>query len=202
MKSKVQILSIKKNTISVKIKSSKQTILVPLCVASIAIFMLCFSFGGTSIKEVGSNMAYIYNPVNSLYNDNSSVIFANAGLIDKESLDFVLPMSGASFELQTNGDIVFTVGNSIMLKASEGGVVVESGTTVDGIKYIKIQHSQDVYSLIENVDILGVKEGDTVKKGQDVATAKIGERVVFKLFLLESQISNIKINQSKILWES
>ena len=98
MRSKVQILSVKKNTINIKVRSNKQVFLVPLCIASIAIFMLCFSFGGTSIKEVGSSMAYIYNPVNSLYSDNSSIVFASA-LIEKESLDFVLPMSGTKAEL-------------------------------------------------------------------------------------------------------
>lgn len=201
MKNKVQILSIKKNTIKIKIRSNRQSLLVPMCIACIAMFLLCFSFGGTSIKQVGSGMAYIYNPVNSLYSDNSNIVFAST-LIDKENLDFVLPISGAKVELIPTGDIVLTVNNSIMVKACEGGIVEEVGTTIDGVKYIKIKHGIDIHSIIENVDILGVKNGDMVKKGQDIATAIVGEKVVFKLFMHNSQITQIKLNQSKIIWES
>ena len=94
------------------------------------------------------------------------------------------------------------VNNSIMVKATEGGVVEEVGTTLDGVKYIKLKHALDVHSVVENLDIVGVAEGDIIKKGQDIATAKVGESIVLKLYLGDSQITNIKINQSKIIWES
>lgn len=202
MRNKVQILAIKKNIINIKVKSSKQQFLIPLCLASIAIFMLCFSVGGTSLKEVGSSIAYIYNPVNSLYSDNSSIVFASVGLIDKESLDFTLPMSGCVVDVLEHGDISLLVNNSIMVKATESGVVEDVGITLDGVKYIKIKHSVDMSSVVENVDIVGVKKGDIVKRGQDIATAKTGEKVVLKLFMLDNQISKIKLNQSKIVWEN
>ena len=82
MGSQVQILSVKKNIISVKTRSGKQVFLIPVCIAFTTIFMLCFSFGGTNLRQVGSSMAYIYNPVNSLYSDNSSLIFASATIKD------------------------------------------------------------------------------------------------------------------------
>lgn len=201
MRSEVQILSVKKNTINVRVRSSKQVFLMPICLAFTTIFMLCFSFGGTSIRQVGGRMAYIYNPVNSLYSDNSSIVFASV-FIDKESLDFVLPMSGGKVELKDNGDIVIVVNNSIMVKSSESGVVEEVGVSLDGVKYIKIKHCLDVQSVIENVDIIGVQEGEIVKKGQDIATAVEGQKIVMKLYVQDVKLTNIELNQSKIVWES
>lgn len=201
MGNKVQILSIKKNTISIKVKSAKTSILVPLCLSATIMFMLIFSFGDAEIRTVGSNMAYLYNPVNSLYSDNSTLAFASV-LLDKESVDFVLPMTGTSAEVLANGDIRFVVNNSIMVKSCEGGIVDSVGTTLDGTKYIKIRHCLDMYSIVENVNIIGVAKGDIVKKGQDIATAIEGNIVTLKLFAQDNQISNIKINQSKIVWEN
>lgn len=198
---KVKVLSIKKNVIKVKVRTAKMSLLVPLCVATTIMFMLLFSLGDGNIKEVGSNMAYIYNPVNSLYNDNSGIVFASA-MIDRESVDFVLPMSGTVAEVGENGDIYLVVNNSIMVKSCESGVVDEVGVSLDGVKYIKIRHCLDMYSIIENVNIVGVAEGNIVKRGQDIATAIEGEKITLKIYLQDCQISNIKINQSKILWES
>lgn len=198
---KVKILSIKKNVINIKVRSTKLSMLVPLCMATTIMFMLLFSLGDGNIKQVGSNMAYIYSPVNSLYNDNSGIAFASA-MLDRESVDFVLPMSGTMAEIGDNGDIYLWVNNSIMVKSCESGVVDDIGVSLDGIKYIKIRHCLDMYSIVENVNIVGVAEGDIVKKGQDIATAVEGERITLKLYSQDKQISNIKINQSKILWEN
>lgn len=197
---KVQILSIKQNTIRVKVKSAKTSILVPFCMATTIMFMILFSLGDGNIKQVGSNMAYIYSPVNSLYSDNSGVAFASA-MLDRESVDFVLPMGGTVAQVEDNGDITLVVNGSIMVKSCESGVVSEVGTTLDGVKYIKILHALDIYSVVENVNIVGVAKGDIVKKGQDIATAQEGEIITLKLFSQGSQITNIKVNQSKIVWE-
>lgn len=197
---RVQILSIKENTIRVKVKSARNSILVPLCLSTTIMFMLLFSFGGSNIKEVGSNMAYLYSPLNSLYNDSSSVAFASA-MLDKENVDFVLPMGGTVAQVGENGDICLVVNNSIMVKSCESGVVEDVGITLDGVKYIKIMHTMDIYSIVENVNIVGVAKGDIVKKGQDIATALEGETITLRLFNKGSQINNIKINQSKIVWE-
>ena len=173
-----------------------------MCVGLITVFMLCFSFGGEGVQQVASSMACIYNPVNSLYSDNSSIIFTSGMLIEKDSLDFVLPISGAIVSVESNGNIVLIPSNSIMVKSTEGGVVDCVGTTLDGIKYIKIRHSQDVYSVIENVDVVGVKQNDIVKKGQDIATAITGDQIVLRLYHQDNQVTNIKLNQSKIVWQS
>jgi DNA-binding protein len=94
------------------------------------------------------------------------------------------------------------VNNSIMVKSSESGVVEEVGVSLNGVKYIKIKHCLDVQSVIENVDIIGVQEGEIVKKGQDIATAVEGQKIVMKLYVQDVKLTNIELNQSKIVWES
>lgn len=202
MRHNVQILSVKRNVINIKFRKEKNFKLIPFCMGFIAIFMLSFSFGGTKIKDVGSSLMYVYNPVNSLYSDNSSIIFTSSFLTEKENLDFVLPMSGAKVDIDKNGNINLIVGNSIMVKSTESGVVEEVGVTLDGIKFVKVKHSLDVSSIIENVDIVGVEKGDILKKGQDIATAIQGQTIVLRLYMANIQLTNIKLNQSKIVWES
>ena len=202
MKSKVQILSIKKNQIICKVKQRKLRLVMPLCSFLVVGFVAFFTLGGTSISQICNSMCYIYNPVNSLYSDNSNIIFTSANAIDRESLNFVIPITGSEYSVKSSGDIRIVVDKSIMVKSIENGVVDEIGVTLDGIKYIKVLHCMNIYSLIENVGIVGVEEGDVIKKGQDIATAREGDVVTLKIFDGDIQLSNIKINQSKIICEN
>ena len=152
--------------------------------------------------EIAEKMCYVYNPVNSLYNDNSDAIFTNGIFSEKEKLNLVLPIKGAVAEVLSDGTIQFEIMDSIMVVACESGVIDEVGITTDGVKYIKIKHKLDVTSLIENVDIIGVQRGDMVKSGQDIATVKKGEFVRFQLWQNGIIVSNLKLYQSKILWEN
>jgi len=196
---KVIILNVHKNEISIRIKKKKKSYWT-LSVFFIMAFFLSFAFGTGEIKHFGYSMSQIYNPVSSLYNDNSDVIFTN-GTITGEVLGFYVPVIG-NYELAEDGTITFLITNSIMIKASESGVVDGVGVTNNGIKYIKIKHSEDVFSLIENVDIVGIETGEIVKRGQDIATAKEGSKVYFQLFKDNMKISNLKIESTKIIWEN
>jgi len=200
MKSNVQILSIKRNQIIRKVKKKNLKVLIPLCFSVVVGIVSFFSINGVSINQICSSMCYIYNPVNSLYSDSSNIVFTSVYSIKKESLNFVVPIMSSQPTINANGDINIVVGNSIMVKSIENGVVEEVGTTNDGVKYIKVFHCLDVYSVIENIDIVGVKVGDVLKKGQDMATAKQGNTVTLKLFEGDHQINNLEIHQSKIVW--
>lgn len=202
MGNKVQILSVKQNRIIHKVRKKTLRFVTPICLSIVVGFVAFFSLNNASISQICNNMCYVYNPVNTLYNDNGNIIFTSINVVNKGNLDFVLPVSGAIVEVGGNGNIMLTISKSIMVKACENGVIDEVGTTIDGIKYIKIMHTIDMFSLIENLDVVGVVEGDTVKRGQDIATAKEGSVVTLKLFNNGEQCSNIKINQSKIVCES
>ena len=199
MKSNAQILSLKRIEIVYKFKKNNYKNVLSICLSVILGVVMVFSMGGNNVRQVASNMVYIFDPVNSLYNDNSSVIFTGLSSKSKDSLDFVIPNTSTQIQIDELGNIMISITNSIMIKSIEGGVVEEIGVTNDGIKYIKIMHCIGVSSLIENLDVVGVVEGDCVKRGQDIATAKIGDNITLKLFNDGVQISNIKINQSKII---
>lgn len=198
-KKRVAILNIKKNEIIIKIKK-KCRVHLNLSIIVIMAFLLCFSFGNSEIKNLGLSMSNIYNPVSSLYNDNSDVIFTN-GTITGEALGFYVPIVG-NYEIDMSGTITFEICNSIMVKASESGVIDDVGVTNNGIKYIKIKHSENVYTLTENVDIIGVQRGEIVKRGQDIATAKDGSKVYFQVYKDDVKINNLKIESTKIVWEN
>ncbi|MBQ7351700.1 MAG: hypothetical protein IJW59_02390 [Clostridia bacterium] len=200
--SRVKILSVKQNRIICRVKSKNSKLLIPFCLSIIIAFVVMFSFGGVDVQSVGGRMGYVFDPVNSLYNDNGSIVFTSAGYyVSKEKLDFVIPMLGASMTIDESGTIDIVVGNSIMVKAIESGVVEDIGISLNGIKYIKIRHSKDIVSEIQNVDIVGVNVGASVKKGLDIATSKENTHIFVKIFDCEKQVKNIKIIESKIIWE-
>jgi len=147
-------------------------------------------------------MVYVYNPVNSLYNDTSNVIFTSSAMtLEKDSLDFIIPIKGSLIDIDSDGTISFAVDKSIMVMSPESGVVDEISISNDGIKYIKIRHTLEMYTIIQNLDIVGVSVGEAVKKGQDIAIAKEGS--IVKMQILENNIPliQLKINQSKIVWK-
>ena len=202
MRSKAEILSIKQNLINVgKKQRNSRNIAVPsICAFLIVAILLCMSIETVGVMEVASSMYYVYNPVNSLYSDNSSLIFASA-TISQNNIDFSVPIVSSKSEVLTGGDMIFTVVNSIMVKSIENGIVEDIGVTNDGIKYIKIMHTMDICSYIENIDVVGVAKFDKVKKGQEIATAKLGENIKLKIIFKGEQLQNIKIQQSKIIWK-
>lgn len=200
MERKVQILSIKKNEIVLRKRKNKVRIIAPLLI----IFLFVFSFASNNLfsSSLKSNILKVYNPVSSLYNDNSEAVFTNGGLSEKDSVSFTLPIKGASYEILSDGTIEFVVGNSILIMACESGKVDKVGVSLDGYKYIQLSHKNGIKSIVSNVEIIGVKEGDIVKSGQDIATSTEGSIVKLALYQNDSQISNIKISKSKIVWES
>jgi hypothetical protein len=201
MKTYAQILSLKKIQIIKHVKKRRYKVLTPLCSVVIVCLITLFTLGGTRLSNICNSMCYIYNPVNSLYSDNSNIIFTGVNVLTKESLDFVIPITSGESSVDEFGNVMIVVKNSIMVKSIESGVVEDVGVTLDGVKYIKILHAIDTHSLLENLSFVGVKKGDIIKKGQDIATAKEGDRVTLKLYDGEMQIKNLKVHQSKIICE-
>lgn len=173
-------------------KAKSKALLMYLCV-----ILLFVVNTGINTLNIVKNYNIINNPVNSLYNDNSDAVFTN----NDKLLNFVIPIKGAISNIEDDGSISFVVNNSIMVCATESGVVEDVGSTNDYVKYVKIKHTDGIYSILENLDLVGVCVGEIVKSGQDIATAKVGTRVVFKLFDNGTQITNLKLIQSKIVWQ-
>ena len=202
MKSRAEILSIRQNLIVVGKKNRRHSNLTLSLISSVLIVtvLLCMSIESVGVMQVASFMYHVYNPVNSLYSDNSSLIFASA-TISQANIDFSVPIVSNKSEILSSGEIIFQVVNSIMVKSIENGIIEDIGVTNDGVKYIKIMHTVDIISYIENVDIIGVSKYDRVKKGQEIATAKVGEKIKLKILVNGEQLQNLKIHQSKIIWK-
>lgn len=201
MNGKVEILSIKKNEICLRKKRSLKRFYIVSAIL-ISCFLLVFSSSSGVFENLKESIMKVYSPVSSLYNDNSESVFTNGDIIEKDSPNLILPIKGATYEILSNGTIEFLVSSSIMITACDSGVVLDAGVSLDGIKFVKISHKNGVVSLIENMDIMGVKKGDIVKSGQDIATASLGQKLYLKIFQNDSQITNLKINKSKIIWEN
>lgn len=196
--SNVQILKITKTEIIIKKPRKPRRVMLPVII-SIVILTAVLSMEGLS--SLASGMAYIYNPVSSLYNDTGDIVFTNSVVVEKEMLDFIIPIKGGKVEVDASGNISFYVENSIMVKSPEAGVIDDIGFSNDGKKYIKIRHTIEMYSIISNVDIIGVSQGEVVKKGTDIATARENEIVSMQILENNMPLSNIKVNQSKIIWK-
>ncbi len=195
----VEILSVKKNEIIIKRPVRVKS---PMLIVSIAIIILTMAvFSHESMNDITSSMVYVYNPVNSLYSDTSGVVFTSGLVSEKDYLDFNIPIKSTNVQIDEMGTISLLVGQSIIVKSSEAGVVDEVGFSNDGYKYIKIRHTTEVYSIISNLSVVGVGVGQVVKRGEDIAVAKEGECVYMQILLNGLQVSNLKINQSKIVWK-
>ncbi len=199
MGSKAKILSIKQNIIVNKKKKTAKGGLTAFSSFVIVAILLVMSIESFGVSEIASTMSYVYNPVNSLYSDNSSLVFASGNAMKK--WDFRVPVVTSKREVMSTGEVIFEVTNSIMVLATEEGSIENTGVTNDGVKFIQIMHTLDLVTRIENVDIIGVSVGDKVKRGQEIATAKLGDKVTMRIFDCGTLPKKINIEQSKITWE-
>lgn len=187
----VKIISLKKNEIEYVIKIKKKRSYYGFFICAM-IFMSTFMLTNINYKGL------INNPVNSLYNDNSGVVFTD-GYVLSEKLNFSIPVITNNIEVLADGTINFNVVNTIMVRSIENGVVDYVGESADGVKCIKIVHNAEYYSIISNVDMFGVKKGDLITKGKNVATTKIGNIVSLRVYKNGLQLSNVEVVGSKIL---
>jgi len=199
---KVEVINLIKHDIVIRKKRSKNKIFIA------SLFLISFLIIGNftvvkdDLRTLINRATTVYNPVNSLYNDNSSAIFTSGALMEKEALNFIIPIKTTSCNIGDGGELCFDVTNSIMVMACEDGVVEDIGTTLDGVKFIKIKHTIGIYSVLENLEIIGVAKGNIVKKGEDIATATQGNKITLKIYENDILVSNLKINQSKIEWKN
>lgn len=184
--------------IYLKVERKKSAIACVLC--SCFIMLFCCAVVASNNKEITSAYALVYNPVNPLYNNFNDVVFTSAQN-DKtlnKNLKFLVPVKSSKFESE-NGELKFFIDNSIMVKSCEDGIVCGMGVLPNGEKYLEIKHSPSVVSRYSNIDITGVVINQLVKKGKDVATAKLGEYLRFSVFV-DGVSQNLTVSKNLVLW--
>lgn len=191
---KLEIVNLYKHNIVYKnIKNlHKKQMIISLIVCIISVFSFCYlSVVNNDIKKsVG-----VFNPISELYRDVETASFVSAGTIN-----FIVPIKTEKYNINLNS-IDFEVGASIVVCAPADGIVAEICDNKDGKKCIKIKHGEKLNSVINNVEIVGVKVNDFVKQGKTLATAKVGTVVNFSIIQDDKIVSGLYLNKSFIKWE-
>lgn len=134
-------------------------------------------------------------PTQELYSESGNVVFAS---LSKE-LKIVLPIKCDHFEVIDNSIIMNGVDN-VMVLSPETGIVKEVGKLNHGGKYIKIEFTNGISCSIENLVVVGVKRGDIVKKGIEIATIEPNSEVVMKIFSSSGTIHNLQVIKNIVQW--
>ena len=191
---KIEIINLyKHNVVYRNIKNfHKKQLLISAILCIVSVFGFSYlSFVNSDVK----NAVGVFNPISELYRDVETASFVSVG-----SGNFIVPIKTEKYTINSNS-VDFEVGASIMVYASADGIVEEIGGNASGGKYIKIKHADKLYSIINNVDIVGVKVKDVVKQGKTLATAKVGDVVNFSIIQDGKNVVGLYINKSFIKWE-
>jgi hypothetical protein len=178
---------------------------VAICVMFLTLTLLSFAinFYNTGFSDaMQTTVSYFKNPINPLYSDLGHIIFTSCDAViynTEKNVNLIVPVLSSKTTVN-NDNLEFIIVDSIMVMASEDGVVEEVGTQANGQKFIKIKHSKSIETRYSNIDIAGVVPGEIVKSGQDIATAKVGEIVRFTVLKNGSVAVGLKINKNKVEW--
>lgn len=170
----------------------------------VAIMLCCAALKTTSFSSaISETYAKIYNPINPLFNDEGGIMFTSVTLenVNKNNLKFITPIKCSEIT-NINGELNYQIDSNIMVIAPEDGIIKEIGVLPNGEKYIEIAHSKNIVSRIENIYIVGVLNGEAVKKGKDIATVKLGSTVKFSIYEDGIKQTNISVVKNEIVWES
>ena len=158
-----------------------------ICMVSIFSFVYMYN-----VNDVVHDSAKVFNPISELYRDVEVASFVNG------NFSFIVPIKTDQYVIGDNS-IEFKVGSSIMVYSPANGMI----ESIDGSnrKTIKIKHSENVFSVISNVEIVGVKVGEIVKQGKEIATAKVGETLTFSIEKDGRYINGLYLNKSYVKWK-
>lgn len=184
-----------------RIKKVKKSVLssILIFVISVTVIYGLNIWSNNYTSDIVSTISYIQNPIDPLYSDMGDIIFTSSGdkvILDCTSSEYAVPVVYSKYDIKDSG-IEFTVFGPIV-SAVEKGVVSDIFVVGNNIKCIKIKHSRNVYSVLENVDIVGVNIGAIVDKGQKIGTAQIDS--ILKLSIEKNGIQmNLSIKDN-IVW--
>lgn len=189
---KLEIVNLYKHNIVHKNVKNRQPKLflysLLMCIVSIMTFVYLSSVN-SGIKESTS----VFNPISELYRDVEVASFVSA------NSNFIVPVKTDKYTINLNS-IDFTITSSIMIFSPANGVV--DSIYGEDVKVIKIKHSDALYSIIKNVNIVGVKVGDKIKQGKEIATAKVGDIVTLMIENDGTLVEGLHLNKSFIKWET
>ncbi len=178
---KLQIVNIKQNiyeynVFKTKIIKSNRKMFSSIFLFVVVFFAYCClnNISYMNVNNIVDTATYIYKPTNPLYFDMGNIVFTN-GLnkivLKEKTFKFNPIVNYVNYQISENF-IDFFVEENISLYAPESGVVSDIYIESNNIKCVKIKHSKSTYSIIKNVNILGVHLGALVKQNQMIGTVK------------------------------
>lgn len=203
MVSKAEIVAIYRVSIMEQTQSkSSNTIYKKLAYLSLVIMLVLVCGIGVINNEhidVVNNIKYIISPITSLYSDKNDLQFTwSDSFVVEDGYEFYLPLMSNNIKI-VDGNIIIQASLSTIIKPIESGVIESIGDSIDGVRYIKIKHSENLYSIIENIDIISVHTGDYVTRDTIVGTSNINDSIICSLYKDDSRLKNISIYKNKIL---
>lgn len=193
---KVEIINMYKHNIVYKNikKVNAKNLAMTMGLCFIIVFSFCYICG---VNVFINNSVSVFNPISELYRDVETASFVSAG-----SINFIAPVNTKLYKI--NGDSIdFTVDESIVVCAPETGVVSEIERGGNGqSKYIRIQHSDNIFSTIKNVKIIGVEKGEAVKQGKIIGSSNKDDIINFEIIIDGNKASNLYFNKSFIKWKA
>ena len=200
MISKAQVVGIYKRNITYKTLKNKKHFSIRK-MSYIAMSLLMFLVLGIGIidgeyKDILSQVMY---PITSLYSDQNDLQFtwSDSVLVEGE-LAFQMPMLSSDIKV-VDGNLIIKSETNAIVKSIEAGVVLEVSSDLYEVRYVKVQHTSSIFSIIENIDIVSVKEGDAVTKNTILGTSKINENVIVSIYENLQKIKSITPNKNMIL---
>lgn len=158
-------------------------------------------FNDNETNGIFESVVALGNPNYLPYVDYGGIVFtdAEAYLNLNEDIALILPANSKSIQKGENS-LLLTIQENLVIFAPEKGVVSDVGEK-DGVKYIRILHSKDIETLLENIDISGVQIGNIVEKGQEIGTAKNDSILKFQILSKGNCVKNISFKNNVIVWE-
>jgi len=158
-------------------------------------------YNDTETNSLYESVATLGNPNYLPYVDYTGIIFTDAEAYLNLNEDVALGLPITPIKVEEDKDkLLLTIGENLVVIAPEKGIVSDVGEN-NGVKYIKILHSKDVETIIENIDVSGVQVGNIVEKGQEIGTAKNDSIISFSIKVNGGAIKNISFKDNVISWE-
>ncbi len=148
--------------------------MVFLCLLSFNVLFIMDAIDTPFTNKVLHTVKSIFaKPTDELFDDDSEVFFV-AWLLGVQSsdepLEFVSPVKHSMSSKEGKDLLIQNLGNVVY--ATEAGKVSKLEYNDSGLKYMEITHASGVVSVYDNLDFVGVVVGDTVTKGQLIASSK------------------------------
>lgn len=144
----------------------------------------------------------IFNSFGSEYKnfqDSDAVfVFNEKNYFKNKELKLVLPIE-CDYTLE-NGVFSFKASENFTIKSSGDGIVKEVGVMENGLKYVLIKHSNNIYTRYENLKIVGVGKNFLVKNINCIGTSSVDNPLKFMVYNNDKIIENIKIENGEIKW--